>query len=70
MPLPACLPESMPCPYRWSMPCAALKSACPTWRSPSAIAEGTGSPQAVGTFVNGEFERWGKIVKSIGIQPE
>ncbi len=52
------------------MPCAALKSACPTWRSPSAIAEGTGSPQAIGTFVNGEFERWDKIVKSIGIQPE
>ena len=35
-----------------------------------SIAEGTGSPQAVGAFVNGEFERWDRIVKSLGIQPE
>ncbi len=35
-----------------------------------SIADGTGSPQAVGAFVSGEFERWARIVKSIGIQPE
>ena len=34
------------------------------------IADGTGSPQAVGGFVNAEFERWGKIVKSLNIQAE
>ena len=35
-----------------------------------SIAEGTGNPQAVGAFVNAEFERWGKIVKSLNIQAE
>ena len=35
-----------------------------------SIAEGTGNPQAVGAFVTGEFERWDRIVKSLGIQPE
>ena len=39
-------------------------------RAPGAIAEGTGNPQAVGAFVAGEFERWDRIVKSLGIQPE
>ena len=34
------------------------------------IADGTGSPQAVGGFVNAEFERWGKIVKSLNLQAE
>ena len=34
------------------------------------IADGTGSPQAVGGFVNAEFERWAKIVKSLNIQAE
>ena len=36
----------------------------------SVIADGTGSPQAVGGFVNAEFERWAKIVKSLNIQAE
>ena len=35
-----------------------------------SIAEGTGSPQAVGGFVNAEFGRWDKIVKSLNIQAE
>jgi tripartite-type tricarboxylate transporter receptor subunit TctC len=35
-----------------------------------SIAEGTGTPQAVGGFVGAEFERWERIVKSLGIQPE
>jgi tripartite-type tricarboxylate transporter receptor subunit TctC len=35
-----------------------------------SIAEGTGTPQAVGGFVSAEFERWDRIVKSLGIQPE
>jgi tripartite-type tricarboxylate transporter receptor subunit TctC len=34
------------------------------------IAEGTGNPQAVGGFVNAEFERWDKIVKSLKIVAE
>lgn len=35
-----------------------------------SIAEGTGNPQAVGGFVNAEFERWAKIVRSLNIQAE
>ena len=35
-----------------------------------SLAEGTGNPQAVGGFVNAEFARWDKIVKSLNIQPE
>ncbi len=35
-----------------------------------SIAEGTGNPQAVGAFVNAEFARWDKIVKSLNIQAE
>ena len=35
-----------------------------------SIAEGTGTPQAVGSFVNAEFVRWDKIVKSLNIQAE
>lgn len=35
-----------------------------------SIAEGTGSPQAVGAFVNAEHERWAKIVKSLDIVAE
>jgi tripartite-type tricarboxylate transporter receptor subunit TctC len=38
--------------------------------SMGSIAEGTGNPQAVGAFVNAEFERWAKLVKQIGLQPE
>ena len=38
--------------------------------SMGSIAEGTGSPQAVGAFVNAEFERWAKIVKSLNILAE
>jgi tripartite-type tricarboxylate transporter receptor subunit TctC len=35
-----------------------------------SIAEGTGSPQAVGAFVKAEHERWAKIVKSLNIVAE
>ena len=35
-----------------------------------SIAEGSGSPQAVGAFVDAEHERWAKIVKSLNIAPE
>ncbi len=35
-----------------------------------SIAEGSGSPQAVGAFVNAEHERWIKIVKSLNITAE
>ena len=35
-----------------------------------SIAEGTGSPQAVGAFVSAEHERWAKIVKSLNIVAE
>ena len=35
-----------------------------------SIADGTGNPQAVGAFVNAEFERWGRIVKSLNIVAE
>ena len=38
--------------------------------SMGSIAEGTGNPQAVGAFVTAEFERWAKLVKQIGLQPE
>ena len=35
-----------------------------------SIAESLGTPQAVGGFVNAEFARWERIVKSLRIQPE
>ena len=35
-----------------------------------SIAEGGGSPQAVGAFVNAEHERWAKIVKSLNLVAE
>ena len=35
-----------------------------------SIAESIGTPQAVGGFVNAEFARWDRIVKSLRIQPE
>jgi len=38
--------------------------------SMGSIAEGTGNPQAVGAFVTAEFERWARLVKQIGLQPE
>ena len=33
-------------------------------------AEASSSPQVLATFVNAEFERWAKIVKSLNIQAE
>lgn len=38
--------------------------------SMGSIADGTGNPQAVGAFVDAEFERWAKIVKSLRIEAE
>ena len=35
-----------------------------------SIAEGSGSPQAVGAFVDAEHERWARIVKSLNIVAE
>lgn len=35
-----------------------------------SIAEGSGSPQAVGAIVNAEHERWVKIVNSLDIVAE
>ena len=35
-----------------------------------SIADGTGSPQAVGDFVRAEHERWAKIAKSLNIVAE
>ena len=35
-----------------------------------SIAEGSGSPQAVGAFVEAEHERWAKIVRSLNITAE
>ena len=35
-----------------------------------SIAEGSGSPQAVGAFVDVEHERWAKIVERLNIVVE
>jgi len=38
--------------------------------APSLVFERAGTPQSTAEFIRSERERWGRIIREVGIEPE